>query len=410
MIDKRDLVDAYKTARRNKRRSADSVDYELHAERNLSRLYDALCDRSLTPSAYTFVTMKPRPREVFACEMGMRIIHHYIDIRMRPLIEARLTERTFNNRIGYGPDEAVNQLAEDIFEVSRGFTRDAWVISIDLSGYFPNANQDTAFEQLSRVIVEDYDGPDRDDLLYMLRSAIYSYPASHCYRKSPLWKWDRYITPEKSLFRKPDGIGAAIGHLIWQNGMNYYLNEVDHWIVSELCPHYIRFVDDMYFVTDNKAAFLSWLPEIRRRLAAYGCKVHPRKFYCQHYTKGVNILGSTVKMDRIYPSNRIVRRAFQTVCNLNRCPRPSKLGTFISSVNSYLGIFKRRNAYGIIRDPVDAVSSRWWRMVWYDDARRVIRARQGFTHYEIINRKYNLKFKFTHGKARATQRAGIPAA
>ena len=51
MIDKRDLVDAYKTARRNKRRSADSVDYELHAERNLVRLYGALCDRSLTPSA-----------------------------------------------------------------------------------------------------------------------------------------------------------------------------------------------------------------------------------------------------------------------------------------------------------------------------------------------------------------------
>lgn len=122
MIDKRDLVDAYKTAPHNKRRSADSVDYELHAERNLSRLYDAICDRSLTPSAYTFVTMKPRPREVFACEMGMRIIHHYIDIRIRPLIEARLTDRTFNNRIGYGPDEAVNQLAEDIFEVSRGFT------------------------------------------------------------------------------------------------------------------------------------------------------------------------------------------------------------------------------------------------------------------------------------------------
>ena len=113
-------MDAYKTARRNKRRSADSVDYELHAERNLSRLYDALCDRSLTPSAYTFVTMKPRPREVFACEMGMRIIHHYIDIRMRPLIEARLKERTFNHRLGSGPDEAVNQLAEDIFtEIHR---------------------------------------------------------------------------------------------------------------------------------------------------------------------------------------------------------------------------------------------------------------------------------------------------
>ena len=410
MIDERDLKAAYLTARKNKRRSADSVEYELHAERNLARLHRSLAERSLTPSAYTFVTMKPRPREVFACEMGMRIIHHYLDIRMRPLIEARLTDRTFNNRTGYGPDEAVNRLAADIYEVSRGFTRDAWVVSIDLSGYFPNANQDTAFAQLSQVILEDYEGGDKDDLIYMLRSAIYSYPARHCFRKSPLWKWDRYIAPEKSLFRKPDGIGAAIGHLIWQNGMNYYLNDVDHWIVAELCPHYIRFVDDMYFVTDNKDAFLAWLPEIRARLAAYGCRVHPRKFYCQHYTKGVNILGSTVKMDRIYASRRIVRRAFQTVRNFNRCPRPSKLRSFVSSVNSYMGIFKRRNAYGIIRDLVDTVASAWWNLAYYDDARRIVRARPGFTHYELITRKYNLKFRFAHGKAGTTERTGIPAA
>lgn len=396
MIKDSDILAAYMVARRNKRRSADSVDYEIHAERNLAQLRREIDDRSLTPSAYTFVTMKPRPREVFACEMGMRVIHHYIDIRMRPLIERRLTDRTFNNRVGYGQDAAVNALISDIYAVSRGFTRDAWIVSLDLSGYFPNANQDIAFEQLSKVIIEDYDGYDKDELLYMLRSAVYSYPAKHCWRKSPIWKWIRYIPPEKSLFRKPDGIGAAIGHLIWQNGMNYYLNDLDHWIMENVTEHYIRFVDDMYFVIDNKEAFLAWVvPEIRRRLEEFGCRMHPKKFYCQHYTKGVNILGNTIKMDRVYPSARIIRRARAAVRNFNRCVRESKIEAFLSAMNSYFGIFKRRNAYGLIRELVDAISPGWFKYIHFDDGRRVLAANPGYTHFEIIFRKYKLKYKTT---------------
>ena len=400
MIDREQLKQAFLIARSNKRRSDDCIAYEMHREMNLEQLYSDIVNRSLLPTAYTFVTMKPRPREVFACDMSMRIIHHYIDIRMRPLIEKRLTNRTFNNRIGYGPDAAVNRLISDIYEVSRGFTRDAWIISLDLQGYFPNANQDIAYRQLSGVIMEDYHGDDKDELLYMLRCAIYSYPTKHCYRKSPMWKWHEYIPDSKSLFCKPDGIGAAIGHLIWQNGMNYYLNDLDHWIIDNLCPHYIRFVDDMYFVVENKEAFLPWIEVIRSKLAEYGCTIHPKKFYCQHYTKGVNALGNTIKLDRIYPSNRIVARAMRAVQNFNRCARPDKLERFLSSINSYLGVFRRRNAYGISQDLIRAISPAWWQFCHYNEKRRILQANPGYTHYELIARKYHFKLKY-HDKTRA---------
>lgn len=395
MVTAKDIRDAYFATVANNHRSADCISYEMYRERNLARLYSAVCHRSLAPTAYTFVTMNPRPREVFACDMDMRIIHHYIDLRLRPLLEARLTSRTFNNRVGYGQDAAVNTLIEDIYAVSEGFTRDAWIISLDLAGYFPNASQDIAFRQLSQLVQEDYQGPDKAELLYMLQVAIYSYPTHHCWRKSPLWKWARYIAPEKSLFSKPDGTGAAIGHLIWQNGMNYYLNDLDHWILENLTPHYMRFVDDMYFVVQNKEAFLPYIQEIRRRLAEVGCTLHRKKFYCQHYTKGVNALGSTVKMDRVYPSSRIVRRAERCILNYNRCARESKLEGFIATVNSYFGIFKRRNGYAIIRRLVDMICAQWWRFCHYCDTRRIIEANKGFTHIEIVTRKFNLKTQFT---------------
>lgn len=400
MIDIDDIRKAFLSARSNKRRSADSVEYELHAERNIARLYDDIVNHSLESAAYTFVTMKPRPREVFACDMGMRIVYHYIDMRMRPLIEARLTERTFNNRVGYGQDVAINTLITDIYDVSRGFTKDAWIISLDLSGYFPNANQQVAYEQMSSVVVEDYEGDDKDELLYMIQRAIFSCPTEHCYRKSPMLMWDKYIEPQKSLFRKDDGVGAAIGHLIWQNGMNYYLNGLDHWILENVTPHYLRFVDDMYFVVENKEAFLSYtIPEIRERLARVGCTLHPKKFYCQHYTKGVNALGNTIKMDRVYPSKRIVARAKQAIVNYNRCARPDKLVSFMQSVNSYFGIFKRRNAYGIIRDLVDMINPAWWQYCTYNDRRRTIEAKPAYKHFNLIVNKYNLKTN-NYGKSK----------
>lgn len=406
MVEYDDLEAAFLTARQNKRRSEDNVEFEIHVERNLARLLSDINNRQLAPSAYTFVTMKPRPREVFACDMQMRIIHHYIDIRLRPLIERRLTDRTYNNRIGMGVDAAVNRLIGDIYDVSRGFTRDAWVISIDLSGYFPNANQGVAYEQLTRVALEDYEGPDKDDLLYMIQHAIYSFPAKHCYRKSPMWKWGKYIPDSKSLFRKPDGIGAAIGHLIWQNGMNYYLNDFDHWVLDNLCPHYIRFVDDMYFVVENKDAFLPYLETVRAKLAEVGCTVHPKKFHCQHYTKGVNALGSTIKMDRVYVSVRIVRRAKRSVINFNRCIRVGKIERFLASMNSYLGIFKNKNCYAIIRDLVDMISPKWLKYVHYNDQRKCLQANPGYTHNELLFNKY----KFKHGTARKNQCPGVAAA
>ncbi len=387
-----DILEAYHRTRKNKRRSEDSVLFETHWERNLRRLRAGIESRNLQPSAYTFVRWDPRPREIFACNMGQRVAHHYIDIRLRPLIEAELSDRTYNNREGYGPDAATNALISDIYEVSRGFTRDAWILKWDIQGYFPNARQDIVYEQLSSLVEEKYHGEDKDILLYLILVSVFSYPTHHCYRKSPHWKWE-LIPPDKSLFTKPDGIGGAIGHLIWQNAMNYYLNDLDHWLRDELQIHFGRFVDDSWAVVQNKEAFLALMPEIRRRMAEKGCRLHPKKFYCQHYTKGVEFLGTHIKMDRVYLNNRIARRAARAIQNYNKCVRVEKLDGFVASINSYLGFCKGRNAYGIARDLVDMIDPKWWEFCHLNMQRLCIEMNEGFTYRERICKKYHLKYK-----------------
>lgn len=374
------------------------------------RLKRELSDHTFSPSAYTFIAPRPRPREVFACEMALRVVHHYIDIRLRPLIEDELTDRTFNNRIGFGCDAAVNRVAEDIAEVSRGFTRDAWIIKMDLSGYFPNASQDIVYRQLSGLVERRYEGDDKDMLQYMILRSVFSYPTRHCYRKSPLWKWSA-IPDEKSLFKKPDGIGGAIGHLIWQNAMNYYLNDLDHFVIDDCGLRYVRFVDDMCIVTDNKESTLVLVNDIRQRLAEFGCTLHPKKFYCQHYTKGVDFIGSRIKMDRVYASNRVLRNAHQAVRNFNKSPRVTLLESFLSSMNSYFGILKTRNEYGNLCNLLDEISPKWLEYCYFDKGRKCLKAKAGFTHRELLSRKYHLKFKSKHhDNKRKNLHAGVAAA
>ena len=112
----RGLYPIYLITRKHKRNSADCVEFELHWQRNLLRLALDMNDRTLQPTAYTFVATRPKAREVFACDMGQRICDHYIAEDMRPHIERRLTDRTFNNRIGKGLNAAINQIAEDIYD------------------------------------------------------------------------------------------------------------------------------------------------------------------------------------------------------------------------------------------------------------------------------------------------------
>ena len=388
-----DFIDAYFVTRKNKRRSRDSVEFEMHFERDILRLIDDLQNHTYTPSSYTFIVDSPGPREIFACGMSLRIIDHYIEHRLHDIMEYALTDRTFNNRLGYGGVAAINTLISDIYDVSKGFTRDAWVIKTDLKGYFPNAIREVAYQQLSSLMEENYHGKDIDLMRYMLLLSIHSDPTRDCYRASPIEKWSDYPR-EKSLFTKPAGIGGAIGRLMWQLAMNYYINDVDHFMIDECGMHYIRFVDDIVIVTDNKEGALTLVPKIRAMVEEKGCTLHPKKFYCQHYTKGVEFLGSHIKKDRVYVNNRTVRNALSKVAYFNSIrPAPRRVESFICSMNSYLGIFKGRNAYNITKRFIARINPAWWKYCHFNEERQCIQANEGYGHVELICRRYNLILK-----------------
>ena len=391
MILLEDLIEAYMVARKNKRRSADQVEFELHWESRLWQLYQRIVSRSVQPTAYTFIVDNPKPREVFASDMETRILHHYIDMRLRPIFEMRLSPHTYNNRVGMGQNAIQNAVIADIYEMSRGFTCDAWVIKLDIKGCFPNIRQDIAHRQLEELILNDYQGYDREELLYMLQLCVYSYPTEHCYRKSPYSKWS-LIPKEKSLFFKEHGIGAAIGHLLWQNAVNYYFHELDEWAM-ENGIRMERFVDDMYFVTDNKNVFLSLIPVIRQKLGELGASLNERKFYCQHWTKGIECVGVHIKRDHVLLNHRIYSNSIRKVRQMNGRVSIQHVDHLLSSLNSYLGMMKNVNGYRLAKSLLREMNPEWFRYVRFNRKRVCLQARHGCSKRDLIIKKYNLKKK-----------------
>lgn len=326
-----DLYKAYKRSRRGKRRSADQVQFEMNMYERLGDLCNALNRHAYTPTSnYCFIHKRQKSREVWASEVELKIIQTILDEKLRPIIEAELTDRTFNNRVGMGTHAAMNRVIQDIAEVSKGYTSDAHIIKVDLKGYFPNINQDKAWAMMEKLIGK-YDGDDREEVRYMARLVNYANPQFKCYRRSPLSQWADEIPKYKSLFEKPFGTGAAIGFLYWQVLSNYYLNEVDKWIIANITPHYVRFVDDMVMVVENKAA-LTMLPLLREELAKIDIRMHPCKFYCQHYTKGMEFLGYHINPHAIHLNRKIVKKAL-------RVPHVGR-EKLVCRTNSYMGMIK----------------------------------------------------------------------
>lgn len=345
------LYQAYKASRKHNRRSEDMVAFEIDLYANLARLCEQINSRTYTPlHNYSFMHRRSqKPREVFAAEPELKIMMAFALSHIAPLIEKRLSPRTFNNRVGMGAQLAVNTLITDIYEASRGYTRPCWIIKVDYKGYFPNMVRDVAFKQFLDIVNNDYHGPFKGDILYCLSIACFCSPG-RSKRKSPLWEWSDYPS-YKSVYCRPSGVGGFIGYTFWQTVASLYPTAIDDFVAENISGHFVRYVDDTVIVTDNKEAALAMLPEYRRRLAAIGITMHPTKFYCQAAEHGAEFLGYHILPDRIHLKNKTINRAFRVAKSRERGKR-----NYIDSINSYLGMIKGTSDLGKARELLDAVT------------------------------------------------------
>lgn len=131
--------------------------------------------------------------------------------------------------------------------------------------------------------------------------------------------------------------------------MLYYLIDLDLFLYNTPYIRYGRFVDDIVIVGKDRKQLLSLMPEIRRIVRENSCQLNEKKFYFQHYTKGLEFLGSHIKYQRIYLNNKTIYRLLCKIRFFNDVPnKKDYILKFQSCINSYFGMMKRRSEKKLI--------------------------------------------------------------
>lgn len=372
MVRDEDMFEAFRACLRHKASSPSAIKYFPDYQRDLLRLCDEINARTYRPStSITFIVTKPKLREVFAACFRDRIVHHYIALRVEPLLENLFCDRTFNCRTGKGVLYGVNQLQADIRECSENYTKDVWIAKFDLQGFFMSIDVNLLNTMLQKFIRENYKGDDLDDVLWLSEIIMLHEPEKNCERHSPMELWHQ-LPKNKSLFTNGDGFGLPIGNLPSQHNANFLLHWLDMLIEKLGYKYHGRYVDDGYFMMvceteEQRQKMLHDMEVIRRFLSLYlHVRLHPDKFYFQHYKKGVQFIGSIVKPNRVYVSNRTIANARDAVYRLNNYSTTNeKLLHNVQSLNSYLGTMVHYNTYHLRRQLAMMIEPELWDRIYF---------------------------------------------
>ena len=368
------LFEAYWDCRKNKSRTISASEFEVHYEENLIELHKEIVEGTYTQRpSITFVITKPDYREIFAANFRDRIVHHWIRQRIEPLFEQQMIPTTFNCRKGEGTLAAQMYVAQAIRGVSANYTRDCYVMKLDIKGFFMSIDRQRICNKVVSFVADRYHEEDADTLLFLLQKVLLNAPEMNCARRGDVRLW-RHIKPHKSLFTNGDGKGLPIGDLVVQMAANLLLDNTDHFITETLGITMARYVDDMVLISDSKQRLLDAVPMIRQYLQqTAGVTLHPDKFYLQHYSKGVKFIGAVAKRGRTYISNRTVNNAFATVRKFNRdkCSK-ARAADLAASVNSYLGLMCHHATFNIRKRLVKAIAPAWHKYIVVDKDYRKI--------------------------------------
>ncbi len=354
-----DLHRAYLDARRHKRGKECQLRFEYRLEDNLAALRDEILAREYEPRPSTcFVIHDPKMREVFAADFRDRIVHHLFHNYTHALFERTFIADSYSCIEGRGTHYGIERLKHHIRSVSAGYSRPAYVLKVDISGYFMHIDRRVLLSLCRATLARMMGRPSTEsgrkwrDLLdgdlvdYLLETIVTSDPTRDCRRLGDPAEWDG-LPAGKSLFHSPDGCGLPIGNLSSQMFSNVYMNAFDQFAKRDLgCRHYGRYVDDCFVVDGSRERLWSLVPRMEGFLReVLRLEMNMGKLRVTDVRHGVEFLGAYVMPFRTYVSNGTLDRMRRKLRGMDHGD-PDSLG---SSVNSYLGVLSHYDSYRLRR-------------------------------------------------------------
>ena len=366
-IDVEQLFEAYLSCRKTKRYTQNALKFEVDYEANLFQLKDEIENGSYSPGrSIAFIVNKPVKREIFAADFRDRVVHHWLINKLNPLFENLFIQDSYACRVGKGTHYGVKRADSFIKACSENYTKDSYILKLDILGFFMHINRNLLFTILEKFIHQHYTQPDKALVLEITKKIIFNQPTQNCIIKGNKKDWDG-LPKNKSLFHSPPDCGLPIGNLTSQVFANFYMHQFDAFVTKELgTKYYGRYVDDFVIVNPDKDYLKSLIPQLSNFLFSnLQLTLHPKKIYLQHCSKGVKFLGTVIKPNRIYIANRTKGNFYNAIEKQNKIiqdhkPTKEDKASFLSSMNSYLGIMKLYKSYKLRKRMIFKRLSGYW--------------------------------------------------
>lgn len=367
-----ELFEAYITCRKLKRNTANALAFEVYYEQNLIDLCEEINNGTYRPGkSIAFIVNQPVKREIFAADFRDRVVHHLLINKLNHLFEKEFIYDSYACRVNKGTHFGIKRIDRFIRQCSHNYTRDCYILKMDIKGFFMSIDKTLLYPRLEEFIKAKYFKSDKTLILDLCKKIVFYVPAKNCIIKGKKSNW-KGLPPDKSLFCSPENCGLPIGNLTSQVFANFYLNSLDHFIKHKLkIRYYGRYVDDFVLVHEDNEYLKSIIPAIRSFLLNdLHLQLHPKKIILQHYQKGVKYLGAFIKPGRIYMANRTKGNFYNAIQKHNAVvcdhkPSKNEKDSFLSSMNSYLGIMKHYKTYTLRKNIISKYISAWWWNYFY---------------------------------------------
>ena len=172
-----DIFEAYFDCRKHKRKTVNALAFEADYETRLIELWKEINAGTYQPGrSVAFIVNKPVKREVFAADFRDRIVHHLIIGKLNPLFEKYFISDSYSCREGKGVQYGVERVASFIRDCSKDYTRDCYILKMDIQSFFMSIDKPLLFRLLQKFIVSRYGGKDKSRLLELVYKTIINRP------------------------------------------------------------------------------------------------------------------------------------------------------------------------------------------------------------------------------------------
>lgn len=274
---------AFKGASRGKRYRTYAAYYNYHRLETLLQLQHELRNNTYQPKPHArFTVNDPKKRLIDAPHFRDRIVHHTICSVLKQVFEPCFIFDSYACREGKGSHKAAQRLQ---YFIRWQTDKPLYVLHLDISKYYASVNHEALKKLLRRKL--------RDPLPLRVLDTIID-----CYQSGS--EHDPLFAPD-SPYHTRGARGIPIGNLTSQILGNIYLHAADDYIKRDLgVRRYIRYMDDLVLVHDDKRQLRQWQQQITNFLRDELClTVHPRKTRLFPAQNGVEFVGYRIWRHKI---------------------------------------------------------------------------------------------------------------